>query len=119
RLQAAFGALALGEDLAERLRIVADVLDDTALDRHRLPEGGHFSIEPLFRGRDALVAFHHVANAARELPLKLLAQLIDAEVDALRLSHQPVDLAESLAKLVELRKVDARQILALVDEHLG
>src|SRR3546814_925898 len=114
-----FGALAPGDDLAECLRVVANIFDDTALDAHRLPEGSHFIVQPLLGDRNSLVALHHLANAARELPHKLLAQLIDAEVDTLRLPHQPVDLTERLAKLVELRKVDARKVFALVHEHLS
>src|SRR3546814_2287978 len=89
-----FGALAPGDDLAECLRVVANIFDDTALDAHRLPEGSHFIVQPLLGDRNSLVALHHLANAARELPHKLLAQLIDAEVDTLRLPHQPLDLTE-------------------------
>src|SRR3546814_13356395 len=98
--------------------VIADSLDDAGLHRHRLAEGGHLIVQPMRRRRDALVAFHYLADAARELPAKLLAQLIDAKVDALRLTHQSVDLAERLAKPVELREVDAAEVLALIDPHL-
>src|SRR3546814_12321569 len=68
-----FGALAPGDDLAECLRVVANIFDDTALDAHRLPEGSHFIVQPLLGDRNSLVALHHLANAARALPPKLLS----------------------------------------------
>src|SRR3546814_3173814 len=40
-LKRSFGALAPGDDLAECLRVVANIFDDTTLDAHRLPEGSH------------------------------------------------------------------------------
>src|SRR3546814_12791321 len=69
--------------------------------------------------RNSLVALHHRREAVGKLPTELLVDLIDAEVDALRLPHEFVDLAERLAPLVELREVDAREVLALIDEHPG
>src|SRR3546814_2266528 len=75
-----------------------------------------FPYTTLFR---SLVALHHRREAVGKLPTELLVDLIDAEVDALRLPHEFVDLAERLAKLVELREVDAREVLALIDEHPG
>src|SRR3546814_3941049 len=44
--------------------------------------------------------------------------LFRSKVDPLRLSHQPVDLAELLAEAVELGKVDPREVLRLPREHL-
>src|SRR3546814_15303934 len=115
-LKRSFGALAPGDDLAERLRVVANIFDDTALDAHRLPEGSHFIVQPLLGDRNSLVALHHLANAGRELPHKLLAQLIDADVDTFRLPLQQVDHPNSLATPAGLRNADVPKVFALVHE---
>src|SRR3546814_382944 len=116
--RSAFGALALRDDLAERRRVAANIFDDPALHLHRLAERGHFGVEPLLCCRDLFVAGHRRGEAVGEQLTVALVELIDAKVDPLRLSHQPVDLAELLAEAVELGKVDPREVLRLPREHL-
>src|SRR5690606_34223710 len=118
RLERSFGALARGDDLGERLGIVAYVRDDAVLDVHRLAECRHRTVELTACPCDALVAGEASVEAVRKQLAIALVELIDAEADALRLAHQPVDLLETPLKLSELRKVDAREVPRLVDEHL-
>src|SRR3546814_9662350 len=69
RRERTFGALAFGDDLAERLGIVAHIFDDTALDAHRLPEGSHLAIESLLGSRKPLIAVQQLLEICRkELP---------------------------------------------------
>src|SRR5690606_5185798 len=98
--------------------IVAYVRDDAVLDVHRLAECRHRTVELAACPCDALVAGEASVEAVWKQLAIALVELIDAEADALRLAHQPVDLLETPLKLSELRKVDAREVPRLVDEHL-
>src|SRR3546814_4215178 len=53
-----------------------------------------------------------------EKRLELVVELVDPKIDRLGAAHQPVDLGKLLAKSIELGKVDAREVLALVHQHL-
>src|SRR3546814_15801643 len=54
---------------------------------------------PLFRGREPLVAAEQLVKAGRERLAELLVELVDPEIDALRLPHQPVDLLQALLEI--------------------
>src|SRR3546814_9764382 len=57
-------------------------------------------------------------EALREKLPELLVETGNAELDALRLAHQPIDLLQRLCQRLQLREVDAGQVLRLVDQHV-
>ena len=112
------GLAAARDDVGERLRVAPYVVDDAVLDPHRLAKRGHRGIELIACASHTLIAAEHLIELLRVELAEALVELIDAEVDALRLAHELVDLLEALAKLLKLREIDPGQVLALVDQHL-
>src|SRR3990167_5021591 len=118
RLKRAFRALAARDDVGERLRVAPYVVDDAVLDPHRLAKRGHCGIEWIACASRTLIAAEPLIELLRVELAEALVELIDAEVDALRLAHELVDLLEALAKLLKLREIDPGEGFALVDQHL-
>src|SRR3546814_10705186 len=65
-----------------------------------------------------MVALQHLLEFRRKQLPELRVDLVDAKIDPLRLPDQPVDLLEPLLKFLNLWKVDAREVLTLIDEPL-
>src|SRR3546814_18286038 len=66
--------------------------------RHRLLVGGHRCIEPRARVDDMLIVGQRGIEARREHRAILLVEARAAELDALRLSHQHIDLMDEIGR---------------------
>src|SRR3546814_5625923 len=80
--------------------------------------GGHRRVEAGAGSDDLVIGPQGGREALREKLPELLVETGNAELDALRLAHQPIDLLQRLCQRLQLREVDAGQVLRLVDQHV-
>ena len=82
--------------VGERLRRRLDVRDDLACTPIVWRKPAIAASSRRARRGHALVAAERLVEVLREELAELLVELVDPEVDALRLAHQPVDLLQRL-----------------------